>query len=84
MGIPICSYVSPRPELIPCPAYAAPGSTFCPVHRDKDLYTRVVKPRKHDAKPIVCALCHEPIAPGTLQRATPQGPVHAEYICVPE
>jgi hypothetical protein len=84
MHPPLCAYVSPKPERIPCPAFAAPGNQFCPVHRDIDLYTRVPKSRKHDAKPLECARCHETIAAGTLQRATPLGPVHAEFLCEPK
>lgn len=84
MSQPLCAFVSPKPANIPCPAYAAAPSKFCPVHRDQDQLSRVVKPRSHDATPTVCMRCHEPIAPGTIQRSTPLGPVHAEYICEPK
>lgn len=80
----LCAHVSPPPSRIPCPALAADNSKLCPVHRDQELYSRVTKPRSRTALPVTCSRCHEPIAPGTVQKMTPDGPVHAEYICIPE
>ena len=80
MAMKLCAFVSE--DRIPCPAYAADYSDFCPVHRDKDRIFRVAKPRtKKPGEPVICVQCDEEILPGTLQKLTQQGPVHAEYAC---
>jgi hypothetical protein len=79
MSEKLCVFVSP--DRIPCPAYATADSAFCPVHRDKDLITRVPKPRMKAPPPIICVVCGEPIVPGTLMKTTPAGPKHAEFLC---
>lgn len=74
----LCNFVSS--DRIPCPAFAAPGSDYCPVHRDKDRLERVS--RRKTAPVVFCVTCGEPIAPGTLEKHTESGPVHAEFHCV--
>jgi hypothetical protein len=76
----LCKFVSD--ERIPCPAYATEDSDFCPVHRDIDRIHRVAKPRtKKPGEPVICVHCYEEILPGTLQKLTKAGPIHAEYAC---
>jgi hypothetical protein len=78
MPMKLCTFVSP--DRIPCPALATADSAFCPAHRDKDLFVRVVNRKTN--KPVLCLICGEEIAKGTLQKMTASGPVHAEFACV--
>ena len=73
----LCTFVSV--DRIPCPALATDDSPFCPVHRDKDRFERIS--RRKTAPAVFCVKCGEIIAPGTLQKHTDTGPVHAEFYC---
>ena len=76
----LCTFVSA--DRIPCPALATDDSDWCPVHRDIKVISRVPKPRtKMPGAPVLCIRCDAEIVPGTLQKLTTQGPVHAEFQC---